>query len=72
MAIDDNGKKHPPITGGLGSASRQSARNVLREKIRRAHIQVETLETLERVILWDELTENEEAKLWDYFISRRD
>jgi hypothetical protein len=60
-----------PRFKGFGGACRQSARNVLKNSIRRAEGNIETLRILERVIPWDDLSEEDESKLWNYFIERR-
>lgn len=49
-------------------ASRQNARGVLKDKIRRKESELNALQALERVIEWGELSEDDEAKLWTYFI----
>jgi len=56
--------KTPPC----GGASRMSAEAVLKDKIRRKENEVHALKALHRCIPWDELSKEDEEKLWDYLI----
>lgn len=49
------------------TASRMNAENVLKDKIRRKESELNALQILQRVIPWDDICEEDEAKLWSYF-----
>lgn len=61
MASQDNEK----------ACGRQSAREVLLERIRRIESQLAPLKMLEQMIPWGDLTPQEEQSMWDFFIDRR-
>lgn len=49
---------------------RQSAKNVLKNKIEKIKEQATAHEVLLKSIQWDDLTDAEEAKLWSYFLNK--
>jgi len=51
-----------------GCAGRQSAEDVLLQKIKRVMKEHSALVAIHQSILWDKLTEEQESLLWDYFI----
>jgi len=51
---------------------RQNARGVLKEAIKRKGNDLDSLNILMSVIPWDQLSDEEEGKLWGYFIRIRD
>jgi hypothetical protein len=53
-----------------GAASRQSARKVLESTLARRENEKRAVEILIGVIPWDTLSEDDEAVLWQYFITR--
>jgi len=46
---------------------RMNAISVLKQKIARKEAELDALRILERVIPWDDLCDEEESKLWNYF-----
>lgn len=50
--------------------NRQSAKNVLRNKIDKIKSDLKSHEVLLDHINWDDLTTSDEEKLWIYFINR--
>jgi len=53
----------------ISCAGRQHAKDVIRERIRRLEDQAEQLKLLDAALPWKDLTEQEEAKLWNFFIN---
>ncbi len=45
------------------------AEGVLDDQIRRKEVELNSLQILRRVIQWDKLSEEDEEKLWSYFVS---
>ncbi len=62
-AAKDTGSAGPMMQ----TASRQSARGVLNNKIKRAEERLNSLVTLYKTIPWDLLREEDEESLWRYF-----
>lgn len=60
----------PRIAGQAVLASRQNAKGVIADKIKREQKKVEALQVLLDELDWDNLTSRQEAALWDFFISR--
>lgn len=51
----------------MGEGMRMSARNVLKDKIRRKENELNALEILDNIIDWGDLNKEDEEKLWNYF-----
>jgi len=68
MGADDGSGS--PISKGINWASRQNAKNVLKDIIRRKENELFALQTLDKCIPWEELSKEDEGKLWGYFIKQ--
>jgi hypothetical protein len=59
-----------PISEGINWGNRQNAKNVWRDIIRRKENELLAIQIIDKCIPWEELSKEDEEKLWGYFIKQ--
>lgn len=63
--------KEPNAGAILGCAGRQHTKDVIKQRIHSLEQEIEQLKLLDAALPWKDMTQQEEEKLWNFFINLR-